>query len=78
MTYPYMLTQRQVYTDNTATLVNALERIKALEAQRDEYRENGAAEYARAIDDCVTAMWHSYTEGPEAMEVIMDKLKGTP
>lgn len=29
----------------------------------------------KAIDEAVTAMWHSYTEGPEAMEVLMDKLK---
>ena len=28
-----------------------------------------------AIDESVTAMWHSYTEGPEAIEVLMDKLK---
>jgi hypothetical protein len=49
-----------------------------IEAWEDAIKAYGAAEYTRAIDDCVTAMWHSYTEGPEAMEVIMDKLKDTP
>ena len=33
------------------------------------------AAWNEAIEESVTAMWHSYTEGPEAMEVLMDKLK---